>query len=55
LQVTGSVGRAAEWDEAAAFEDAVGDGLGEVGVVEDAAPLLKKFVGIWKRCLSRMA
>ena len=32
-------------DEAAAFEDAVGDGVGQVGVVKDAAPVGQGLVG----------
>jgi len=43
--VTSAVGGAFEFEYAAAFEDAVEDGLGEVGVVEDSGPGGEGFVG----------
>lgn len=39
----GPVGRAVDDDEFAAFEGAIDDGLGEVGIMEDVAPL-----GAWR-------
>jgi len=45
LKVACAVRAAPQLDEASSFEDAVGDGLGEVVVVEDPAPLIKGLVG----------
>ena len=39
VDVAGAVGGSVGDDEAAAFEDAVDDGVGEVVVVEGVAPL----------------
>ena len=43
--MAGAHGGSFERDDAAAFEDAVENGFGEVGVVQDTAPALEWLVG----------
>jgi hypothetical protein len=43
--MSGAVGRAAKVEDPTAFQDAIDDGLREVGVVEDGSPGGERFVG----------
>ena len=43
--MAGAHGGSFERDDAAALEDAVENGFGEVGIVQDATPELKRLVG----------
>ena len=45
MVVTGAVAGALELDMATSFQDAVEDGLGQVGIMEDLAPGGKGLVG----------
>jgi hypothetical protein len=40
-----TIRRAAEFDQASSFEDAVEDGFGKIGIVQDQAPRRPRLVG----------